>query len=74
MPNINTMTADFEVLYYGLIFVGLMLFIFFILLCISVVNINGHLKELVDLEYKKYNENKGMANNNLVDDQSVVDE
>ena len=33
-----------------------------------------HLKELVDLEYKKYNENKGMANNNLVDDQSVVDE
>lgn len=48
--------------------IGFLTFVLFLLVAFSIIGINKHLKELVDLEHKKYKENKKTidGNNNNV--------
>lgn len=49
-------TQDTQTLIDALIVIGFLLFILFLFVAFSIIGINKHLKDLVDLEYKKYDE------------------
>ena len=51
--------VDLQSLYILIGFIGFAFFVLFICVCSAIISINRCMKDLVDLEYKKYNEQKG---------------
>lgn len=49
---------DMQVLMIGLVLVGIALFVLMLGVAFAIIGINRNLKDLVELEYKKYNKEK----------------